>query len=698
MLFNLRTHDRNIVGNLGFAPIVMSKNLTATVAEIALYNTVGKNRGMQRTKSFYGLNLFHYAWNDFLEMRPVIMGESKYEGQDRDDEKVIFKGIFAPIEKARRLNSAALDLEDAWFSRPQYANALAQYMAANGITVEMMQTGVGKIEKGPHKGEEFNGGILQEARAYAVKEAQKATYRDLNDVSQFFMRIGKPRSDNNKVERFGHMLIEGIIPFRKTPANILCRAMEYSPAGFAKGMYDLIYGVPKGKKTVAEALDMLCSGFSGTGIFVLGMYLAKMGLLVAKTDDGDDEQKYFSQLLGHQQWALEINGYSITIDWLAPEVVPLFMGAQYFTSQTSGNPIRNVSNMLDAASMVIDPVLELSCLSGVQETLDNAAKFAEGDLNTMTGLIATMGLSYMSQGIPTLFGQFERVSQEDRMRTFTTDDPNELLSADWQYQIGKISAKIPGWDYHQIPYVDSWGNTETETSLFKRIVANMVSPAYVKKIDTRDINKELQRLYDVTGDGRVLPDPGWKTYTYKDENGKSQTYYLSAEEYLAYGRAKGRNNFDLVQKFIKSPAYQKVSDADKAEIIDDLYYYGEYKASSEYIHNYRKEPYSWVDNYNNFSNQVGGYDVADFIIVRNATQDVKGLKDPKHPDKNAISGTSACSKVLAIYNSGASVPTDPAKHEAFMEALDVAKTYRGYNKAMAEEFLNKTKKKYGIPD
>lgn len=698
MLFNLRTHDRNIIGNLGFAPIVMSKNLTATVVEIALYNTVGKSHGMRRTKSFYGLNLFHYAWNDFLEMRPVIMGDAKYEGQERDDEKVIFRGILAPVEKARKLNSALLDMEDAWFSRPQYANALAQFMAANGITVEMMETGVGRIEKGPHKGEEFNGGILQEARAYAVKEAQKATYRDLNDVSQFFMRIGKPRSDNNKVEKFGHMLIEGIIPFRKTPANILCRAMEYSPAGFAKGMYDLVFGVPRGKKTVAEALDMLCSGFSGTAIFVLGMYLAKMGLLVAKTDDGDDEQKYFSQLLGHQQWALEINGYSVTIDWLAPEVVPLFMGAQYFTSQTSGNPIRNISNMLDSASMVIDPVLELSCLSGVQETLDNAAKFAEGDLNTMTGLIATMGLSYMSQGIPTLFGQLERVSQEERMRTFTTDDPERALSADWQYQIGKISAKIPGWDYHQIPYVDSWGNTETETNLWKRIVSNMVSPAYFKKIDDRAVNKELQRLYDATGDGRVLPDPGWKTYTYKDENGKNQTYFLTEEEYLAYGRAKGRNNFDLVQKFIKSPAYQKVSDADKAEIIDDLYYYGEYKASSEYIHNYRKEPYSWVDNYNNFSNQVGGYDVADFIIVRNATQDVKGLKDPKHPDKNAISGTSACSKVLAIYNSGASVPTDPEKHEAFMEALDVAKTYRGYNKAQAEEFLNKTRKKYGITD
>lgn len=718
MLANFRTHIRNIVGNLGFAPIVITKNLTATVSEIALYNTFGKSRGMQRTKGFYGLSQFHYAWNDFTEMRPIIMGEAKWEGQESKPDKVVFRGILAPIEKLRNFNGSVLDKEDALFSRPQYANALAQFMAANGITVEMMETGVGRIEKGPHKGEEFNGGIMQEARAYAVKEAQKATYRDLNNISKLFMQLGKVKDPKNRAERFTNILVEGIFPFRKTPANILCRSVEYSPAGFANGIWKLTWGVwntcriqekvSRGEKlkdwemefkpvTVAEALDRLCSGLSGTGIFILGMYLAKMGLLVAKSDDGDDNQYYFDKLLGHQQWALEIFDYSVTIDWLAPEVVPLFMGAQYFTSMSSGNPIRNVSNMLDSATMILDPVMELSCLSGIQETLNNTAKFAEGDLNTMTSLIASMGLSYLTQGVPTLFGQLERVSQADRMQTFATENPDAMFSEDWQYQIGKISAKIPGRDYQQVPYIDSWGNTETETSMFKRIVANMFNPAYIKKIDTREVNKELQRLYDVTGDGYVFPKPVWKSYNFKDENGVAQTYYLTEEEWVATSRAKGRESFDLVQKFMNSKAYKEMSDPDRADMISDLYSYADYKASKTYIHNYRKELSSatkWIEKYETFSNAIGGYDVLDYKLLDRKVHDVTGVK--LNASDSSKPYTTACAKLIAVYDSGAKIPSDPAKRDAMMEALDISPKVRNWTRDAAKAFNDKEWRKLGV--
>lgn len=718
MLANFRTHIRNIVGNLGFAPIIITKNLTATVSEIALYNTFGKSRGMQRTKGFYGLSQFHYAWNDFTEMRPIIMGEAKWEGQESKPDKIVFRGILAPIEKLRNFNGSVLDKEDALFSRPQYANALAQFMAANGITVEMMETGVGRIEKGPHKDEEFNGGIMQEARAYAVKEAQKATYRDLNNISKLFMQLGKVKDPKNRAERFTNILVEGIFPFRKTPANILCRSVEYSPAGFVNGIWKLTWGVwntcriqekvSRGEKlkdwemefkpvTVAEALDRLCSGLSGTGIFILGMYLAKMGLLVAKSDDGDDNQYYFDKLLGHQQWALEIFDYSVTIDWLAPEVVPLFMGAQYFTSMSSGNPIRNVSNMLDSATMILDPVMELSCLSGIQETLNNTAKFAEGDLNTMTSLIASMGLSYLTQGVPTLFGQLERVSQADRMQTFATENPDAMFSEDWQYQIGKISAKIPGRDYQQVPYIDSWGNTETETSMFKRIVANMFNPAYIKKIDTREVNKELQRLYDVTGDGYVFPKPVWKSYNFKDENGVAQTYYLTEEEWVATSRAKGRESFDLVQKFMNSKAYKEMSDPDRADMISDLYSYADYKASKAYIHNYRKELSSatkWIEKYETFSNAIGGYDVLDYKLLDRKVHDVTGVK--LNASDSSKPYTTACAKLIAVYDSGAKIPSDPAKRDAMMEALDISPKVRSWTRDAAKEFNDKEWRKLGV--
>ena len=53
MLCNARTHVRNIVGNAGFAPVVMAKNLTASAIEEAVYRVSGGR--MERSKSFVGI-------------------------------------------------------------------------------------------------------------------------------------------------------------------------------------------------------------------------------------------------------------------------------------------------------------------------------------------------------------------------------------------------------------------------------------------------------------------------------------------------------------------------------------------------------------------------------------------------------------------------------------------------------------------
>jgi hypothetical protein len=283
------------------------------------------------------------------------------------------------------------------------------------------------------------------------------------------------------------------------------------------------------------------------------------------------------------------------------------------------------------------------------------------------------------------------------MQTFATEDPDAMFSEDWQYQIGKISAKIPGRDYQQVPYIDSWGNTETETNFFKRIVANMLNPAYIKKIDTREVNKELQRLYDVTGDGYVFPKPVWKSYNFKDENGVAQTYYLTEEEWVATSRAKGRESFDLVQKFMNSKAYKEMSDPDRADMISDLYSYADYKASKAYIHNYRKELSSatkWIEKYETFSNAIGGYDVLDYKLLDRKVHDVTGVK--LNASDSSKPYTTACAKLIAVYDSGAKIPSDPAKRDAMMEALDISPKVRNWTRDAAKEFNDKEWRKLGV--
>ena len=64
-------------------------------------------------------------------------------------------------------------------------------------------------------------------------------------------------------------------------------------------------------------------------------------------------------------------------------------------------------------------------------------------------IAASALVSYFSQAIPTIGGQLERTAEDRRMSTYT--DKNSALPTDLQYALGRASARIPGWDYQQVP-------------------------------------------------------------------------------------------------------------------------------------------------------------------------------------------------------------------------------------------------------
>ena len=265
MLGNPRTHVRNVLGNAGFAPVVAVKNLTATAIEEAVYRVSGGK--LERSKAMVGASkgdraLLSAAWGDYAKVQETALGGGKYSdfanaNKYVEEGRTIFR--LKPLEAARKGNGAALDAEDVWFSKHHYAYAMAQYCKARGITAEQIRQGKG----------------VKEARAYAVREAQKATYRDTNAFSQAFSELGRSiRPGNNKVRKGVSLAMEGILPFRKTPANILARGVEYSPIGLMVGIKQAAFDVKSGKKTGAEAIDSISAGLTGTGLLLLGVYLA----------------------------------------------------------------------------------------------------------------------------------------------------------------------------------------------------------------------------------------------------------------------------------------------------------------------------------------------------------------------------------------------------------------------------------------
>ena len=595
MLFNPRTHVRNFLGNVFFQPLRWTKDRVAATIEAGVSKVSGGRLG--RTKSFKANPaLYKAAVADWENVRGALSG-NKYDDirTEINSRRRIFRT--APLEAGRKINSWALEAEDAIFKRITYADTLAGYLQAHGVTAEQMRNNTVDAQ------------LLIRARDYAGREALKATYQDRNMVSDKVVQIARALGPAG----------EAVLPFKRTPANILVRGMEYSPAGLAKALtYDLIQ-VKRGRMTGAEAIDHIASGLTGSGLMALGAYLFAQGIVTS--GGGDDEgQDTLNDLTGVQNYALYLDwlpdfiktplgiqdGENVTLDWLAPEALPFFMGVELMDSMgQGGNTAESISTALKSIS---DPMLELSMLQSLNDVIDSVS-FSE---NKLGALVSSALVSYFTQPIPTFGGQIERSAEDVRMTTYT--DKNLRLPTDLQYAIGRASARIPGWDYQQMPYIDAWGREDSSGPLWLRMANNFLNPAYTSNKQVTSVDEEIQMIYDQTGDKTVVPSRPERYITVDGER-----IDLSKEKYEQYATKRGQMQFEMLGNIIDNPTYRSMSDTDKAFVIDSVYEYADKTTKSE-ISSYRLD--GWVK-----TAAQSDLSPEDYILFRAATVDIEGDKD-----------------------------------------------------------------------
>lgn len=623
MLGNVRTHIRNVVGNAAFAPFVAAKNAVATGLEATFIRNADN-----RTKALIGRgkadrDLLQAAKDDYEASMGTVLGDGKYSDFSFSNKYIeegrrIFR--FKPLEAARKGNSAALEIEDSWFAKPHYVNALAQYCKAHNISADQLRSGK----------------ALGPARAYAVREAQKATYRDMNAFSNLFSRRFSEQGEFGWVGKLSNTVMEGVLPFRKTPANILARGVEYSPIGLLKGLTADLIQVKKGNMTGAEAIDHISAGFVGTALVGFGFVLAKLGL-VRGVGDEDKNKREFEELQGHQAYALELpDGSSVTLDWLAPEALPFFVGVNWYEGTIAANDEMNMADVMGVISNITAPMLEMSCLQGLNDLIDSVGyASSEGD-SALFGVLVSAATSYLTQAFPTILGQGERTAEEERMTTYT--DKNKWLTTDAQYTIGKASARIPGWDYGQIPYIDAWGTVEKTGEPWQRAFNNFINPAYYSRIDTSAMEEELVRLYDQVGESYIFPSRAGK-YFELDGNRVD----LTAEQYVTYATEKGRTSYNIVTDIVSDAEYEDLTDGDKARAIQLAYEYANAVAKTK-VSEY--QPEGWVAKALETCKNTN-LSVARYILAYMSQKGIESLKDK---NGKTIATSSSLLKMEAMYN------------------------------------------------
>lgn len=570
MLGNLRTQIRNLAGNSIMGLTTSVKNFVATGIE-ALAQVVSGGK-YQRTKAlFVNPELRKAAKEDYSLVESIIATGGKFNDSNNasaefirgvmEKRKIFNRRIFAGLEAYRKGTNWAMDKGDVLFSKAAYANALAGYLKARGVNTGDFSS--------------IDPVLLDEARQYAVQEAQEATFHDINVVSA---ALSKRYRGNNTFMKGLNLLLEGIMPFRKTPANIMVRAEEYSPIGIINSLALSAKAMKNNPDvTGADVVNSWAKTITGSGLFLIGIMLASSGHLIGGPNDDDQEDK-FEQLNGQQNYALKFGDTYLTIDWASPSAIPLFMGAQlYNLIQDDGFQLKDIESALTS---IADPLVEMSMLQGVNDALANI-RYSD---NNLVQLALNSIVGYFTQGLTsTLLGQIERSFNDSRSTTYV--DKNQDVPAWLQRTLGSISAKIPGWDYNQIPYINAWGEEQETPTGVAGLAYNMLSPSYISK-DTSDfVSDELSRLEGVnTSSTTVYPSTPGKKYTFTDKDGVAhKDYNLNAEEYVAMAKSKGQTQREIVENMINSQLYKDLPDQYKVKAIRAAYTYAGENAQIEVL-------------------------------------------------------------------------------------------------------------------
>lgn len=562
MLTNPVTHVRNLAGNGVQALLRKTKNAVGTAIEAATVRNTD-----QRTKALLGRNAEDTARRElaaelYEQDKGLAMGAGKYtEGSPA--------GIAREIENARKMfgekyaigrgvqavsdwNSAALDWGDALFNKPAYIESLAQTMKARGITAEEARGGA-------------KADLMQSAREYAAREAAKATYRDFNTFSDAVTRLNRLKESDNRWLRAAGHAADAVLPFRRTPANILVRGVvDYSPVSFARVLAHDIRAVRNGSMTAPEMIDHIASGLTGTGILLLGYMLAENGLLHTKAGD-DDREENFLKSVGYQDFALQIGDVSYTLDWMVPAAMPLFAGAA-LAEGASGDK-RTADALGDALAGISDVVLETSMLSSLDQIM-NGLSYAE---SKPWYLLSSALTSYISQGVPTIGGKAANILDDTVRKAYVPSDAGEV-SSDIQYFWQSLMRKVPGGRNTLQPSVDVWGQEISNGSTAERLAESLVSPGFISVAQNDAVTTEVRRLAEKVGSG-VYPSKAAKSFQVEGE-----TVYLDGDKYTAYAKTLGQNRHEMLEQAMKLPGYKAMKDADKADMISTMYEYANAKA------------------------------------------------------------------------------------------------------------------------
>lgn len=594
MLGNASTNIRNVAGNFFMKPYAAAKDELAAIMEAGMQKAglIDKDQRTKAVKTDKELLQWAKADTKTEDAQNALRYSAKVGADVSQDIMQENRRIFEhdSMEKIRKATEWAPSEGDMIFKNGYYAKYLANFLTARGVTRADIEAG------------KVDADIMSQARQYAVDNAYINTFNDSNKFSDAISSVGKLKSSDNWVSRAFGRVVDGIIPFRRTPANILVRFKEYSPVEFVSAAAKLAMAKKgHGEYTAADFCNSIASGLTGTAAMVIGAAVAngifdKKGNGVRLVGKATDEEK----LQGKQDYSIEVtyNGKttSYTIDWAAPANLPLFVGANVYSAMQKSydngdDALGVILNLADAGKDVLEPMLSLSCLSSLDD-LVQSVKYAE-DGSAVFKLVAAPATSYLTQAIPSLLRQTASAFNENKQTTFANDERKPVR--DIQRTVSNIpfAGNALGLKTDKI---DVWGQKQSTGSIGKRVFDSYLNPSKISAVTSDAATDEISRLAKTEYGEGVVPEVAPKTLTYTDTSGEThKDVRLTKEQWEKYATVKGQTSKKILNRLVASTDYAKMTDAGKAAVVKLVYEYADKTGAIDAIADHDGYPETWME-------------------------------------------------------------------------------------------------------
>lgn len=677
-LLNLRTGNRNVASNQVFDVIGGTIRNNVAMLPDAILGTISGRRvvGFQKSwgskaKRSGALEGLRRSWIEAsLDIAPdAANSRDKYGTSRRTWKMAGNKGaqIMSTLEKAMGFE---LNVTDEFHK--------------GSVTAETLESLARAVERGD---------ITQaEAEAWAREEALYRSFQDdtfvgsfLGNLKNLFNTVGVGKSGKKMgkldIKEFG--LGDLVQKYTQVPGALITRAIEFSPTGYLKAIYNTAQFVKafKSEKVKAQAAETAAArakanpdrarrvrqafrakteaeqarvetnrlqrkaalafgqATTGTGIIAAFAMLAAKGLLKRADDEDDADAKALKASEGISGTQLNLSALGrwiegespdwktgddlMSVEFLEPLNSLMTIGALVAKDNVDASFWEKVGNYGgDSMEALYQSILEIPTMQTIQ-TVQSTVQYhdEDGALPLWAEIPFEVARGSVTGFIPSPLRQAAQASDEVYRETY--GDKNI-----WNQTKSSIQNSMPGARNQLDPKLDNFGQAKKLESTARNVLNAFVNPGSLRTYRQSTVSKELDRVYAATDDANIYPDRNAPYTTSYTKDGKKKDFELTADERQAYQRSRGQTTYRLMQDAMNDPTYKHLSVEDRGEVLAQVKGYSNYVAKREFLSK-RGESYS-DDKYEKYSAALQtGMTLSQYLTAKDAVDEAEGVIDPK---------------------------------------------------------------------